>query len=516
MQPNGRAQVRKGTELRQGINEEELRDVFDKFDFDGSGSIDERELQQAMRLLGVSCSLNTATKVLRQIDIDSNGTIEWTEFQAFFSRVSDPEDLKDFLSQQCHRFFEYKQAVESDPSFGKTFKIPPNSMPNRRLEGHNESVESIAWLSDDELISGSIDGEVLLWNLATEGPRIRPQRRFQAGKRCALYSMATDSASRSITTGLDGRGASNLRRFTIDDGEEKMAYEGHTAPVYCVGMSSDGMSVASGSKSGEICTHDIESAAPLTHGKVHDNVVHSVAYLDDATMLCSASKDGTVKIFDGRSISQSARPMYLIEDAATAGAVLQAVWHSQHQIVTCGDDYCIKRWDLRHLQNGPVQSYFGHTSIVRCVESSPDRSFIASGTKSGSVRIWITDEVGKFQEKAMGAELQLEVAKREFEEIEAQFESGSLPVDDLRAAKDRRSLAESEAEAMRASYGELKRRGFSQAVFGCEGSKMPVTSLAWRPSTVDGKLRLAVGAQDQAVCIYDLDGEKLSASTVGP
>lgn len=33
-----------------------------------------------------------ALQVLRQIDIDSNGTIEWTEFQAFFSRVSDPED----------------------------------------------------------------------------------------------------------------------------------------------------------------------------------------------------------------------------------------------------------------------------------------------------------------------------------------------------------------------------------------------------------------------------------------
>ena len=72
---------------RPGIPEwqmQELREAFDLFDTDGSGTIDTKELQVALRALGFDSKKEKVRKMIADIDLDGSGTIDRTEFLNFF------------------------------------------------------------------------------------------------------------------------------------------------------------------------------------------------------------------------------------------------------------------------------------------------------------------------------------------------------------------------------------------------------------------------------------------------
>ena len=64
---------------KQGLSEEqieELRDVFNLFDNDHSGSIDYRELEIAMRSLGFEVEKEELLEMISDVDADGSGIIE--------------------------------------------------------------------------------------------------------------------------------------------------------------------------------------------------------------------------------------------------------------------------------------------------------------------------------------------------------------------------------------------------------------------------------------------------------
>ena len=68
---------------RPGIPEwqmQELREAFDLFDTDGSGTIDTKELQVALRALGFDSKKEKVRKMIADIDLDGSGTIDFDEF----------------------------------------------------------------------------------------------------------------------------------------------------------------------------------------------------------------------------------------------------------------------------------------------------------------------------------------------------------------------------------------------------------------------------------------------------
>merc|ERR1719446_1015817 len=58
----------------------EVKEAFDLFDTDGSGAIDAKELKIAMQALGFEPTLDEVAKMVRDIDIDGNATVEFEEF----------------------------------------------------------------------------------------------------------------------------------------------------------------------------------------------------------------------------------------------------------------------------------------------------------------------------------------------------------------------------------------------------------------------------------------------------
>merc|ERR1711871_332161 len=59
---------------------QEIKEAFDLFDADGSGSIDSKELKVAMRALGFEPKKEEIQKMISDVDDDGSGTIEDEEF----------------------------------------------------------------------------------------------------------------------------------------------------------------------------------------------------------------------------------------------------------------------------------------------------------------------------------------------------------------------------------------------------------------------------------------------------
>ena len=73
----------KGKGRQGGLTEEqkqEIREAFDLFDTDGSGTIDAKELKVAMRALGFEPKKEEVKKMIADIDKDGDGTIDFNEF----------------------------------------------------------------------------------------------------------------------------------------------------------------------------------------------------------------------------------------------------------------------------------------------------------------------------------------------------------------------------------------------------------------------------------------------------
>ena len=78
--PRSRAGARGNQKNRGGLTEEqkqEIREAFDLFDTDGSGTIDAKELKVAMRALGFEPKKEEIKKMIADIDKDGSGTIDF-------------------------------------------------------------------------------------------------------------------------------------------------------------------------------------------------------------------------------------------------------------------------------------------------------------------------------------------------------------------------------------------------------------------------------------------------------
>merc|ERR1712159_911400 len=58
----------------------EVKEAFDLFDIDGSGAIDAKELKVAMQALGFEPTQSEVDRMVADIDIDGNSTVEFGEF----------------------------------------------------------------------------------------------------------------------------------------------------------------------------------------------------------------------------------------------------------------------------------------------------------------------------------------------------------------------------------------------------------------------------------------------------
>jgi len=76
---------------------QEIKEAFELFDTDGSGSIDANELKTAMRALGFAPKKDEITKMLNDLDCDGNGTVEYEEFEGLMAGKMGSKNPKEEL-----------------------------------------------------------------------------------------------------------------------------------------------------------------------------------------------------------------------------------------------------------------------------------------------------------------------------------------------------------------------------------------------------------------------------------
>ncbi|WCJ25245.1 Calcium-binding EF-hand family protein [Euphorbia peplus] len=73
-----------GSDTKTGGNKE-LKDAFDLYDIDKNGLISATELHKVMKMLGLKSTINDCMKMIRKVDQDGDGNVNFEEFKKMMS-----------------------------------------------------------------------------------------------------------------------------------------------------------------------------------------------------------------------------------------------------------------------------------------------------------------------------------------------------------------------------------------------------------------------------------------------
>ncbi|KAL2835372.1 putative wd40 protein [Aspergillus pseudoustus] len=200
------------------------------------------------------------------------------------------------------------------------------------LEGHSNSVQSVAFSRDGQLLaSGSDDETIKLWDSATG-----TLKHTLEGHSNLVRSVAFSRDGQLLASGSDDE---TIKLWDPATGTLKHTLEGHSNSVWSVAFSRDGQLLASGSTDTTIKLWD-PATSTLKHTlEGHSNLVRSVAFSRDGQLLASGSNDTTIKLWD----------------PATG--------------------------TLKHTLEG-------HSDLVRSVAFSRDGQLLASGSNDTTIKLW--------------------------------------------------------------------------------------------------------------------------------
>ncbi|KAL0535959.1 hypothetical protein IC582_024889 [Cucumis melo] len=78
---------------------QEIKEAFELFDTDGSGTIDAKELNVAMRALGFEMTEEQIRQMIADVDKDGSGAIDYDEFEYMMTAKIGERDTKEELTK---------------------------------------------------------------------------------------------------------------------------------------------------------------------------------------------------------------------------------------------------------------------------------------------------------------------------------------------------------------------------------------------------------------------------------
>jgi WD40 repeat protein/serine/threonine protein kinase/DNA-binding XRE family transcriptional regulator len=369
-----------------------------------------------------------------------------------------------------------------------------NFVPGKSLIGHTGGVSSLAWSTDGQLASASLDDTVIIWDITTGQPLqtlAGSEVAWSADGRLAsassdgailIWDLATSQSAQtlqayvasvtSLAWSADGRLASayldgTIILWNLNTGKPAQTLRGHTASVTSLAWSADGsLASASPSPDGTIIIWDLTRGKPTQtlrgYIQVNTYVPTPLAWSADGH-LASATADGGVLIWD----LTAGEPDQTLK--GHTGGVTSLAWSTDGRLSSASDDGIIIIWDL--TAGEPAQTLKGHTDGVTSLAWSTDGR-LASASLDDTVVIWdlttrkpaqaLEGHTGSVTSLAWSADGGLASASDE----------GTILIWDLTTSKPAQVL---------------------------KGHMASVTSLAW---SADG--RLASASVDNTVIIWDL------------
>eukprot|EP01066_Platyproteum_vivax_P011453 Platyproteum_vivax@DN5203_c0_g1_i1.p1 len=133
---------------------QEIKEAFDLFDTDGSGSIDSTELTTAFKALGFEPDVNEIEKMIKEVDKDGGGSVEFREFLQMMEKKMAERDPEADLMKAFHLY---------DPDSNGHITIDDLRRVAEELKEKISEEELEAMLEEcDQNGDGVIDGEEFL------------------------------------------------------------------------------------------------------------------------------------------------------------------------------------------------------------------------------------------------------------------------------------------------------------------------------------------------------------------
>jgi RNA polymerase sigma factor (sigma-70 family) len=291
-----------------------------------------------------------------------------------------------------------------------------------KSDTHTGPVDRLHFMpGDKELLSFGRDHLLIRWDLATRAPTP-----VQVPLRGTFAVGAISPDGRLLALSGRVRTALNIGLYDTRTGERLRALEGHTDWVLGVAFSGDGKRLASASKDGTVRVWDVAAGKQrwLASEKGIDSrgqFFHSLAFSPDDRRLLYAGIDRTVRLYD----AATGKPL---QKSAVAGEIFGADFSPDGKLVALGGGYSgpvVTLWDTT---TGKVaRSWQSGQSGVYGVAFSPDGRLLATSgdDNDNTVKLW---------EAATGREL-------------AHFKGHHCAVMAVAFSRDGRTLASGGADA---------------------------------------------------------------------
>ncbi|CAH1788764.1 unnamed protein product [Owenia fusiformis] len=120
------------------------RKVFDRLDRDGSGSISSGELKVALEEVGHRPSDEEVQELVKQIDTDGNGEVEWEEFLAIFQTKPKKKHTEASLRKAFDKIDKDKSGDLSSNEIRQFFResgIGKDTLPDSRIDAMVAAVD---------------------------------------------------------------------------------------------------------------------------------------------------------------------------------------------------------------------------------------------------------------------------------------------------------------------------------------------------------------------------------------
>ena len=251
---------------------------------------------------------------------------------------------------------------------------PPGGPLLQTFEGHTSRVWAVTVMPDGQrALSGSLDGTVKLWDLAS-GAVLQT---FAGHTHAVTALTILADGQRAVSGSAD----CTLKLWDLGSGAVLQTFTGHTQWVRTATILSDQRRLLSGSEDRTLKVWDIESGAVLRSFEGHAGAVKGLAEIPDAGRVLSGGADRTLRVWDLESGA-----LLATFDDHTDWINGVAILPGGDRALSASDDGTVKMWDL--AAGAVLQTFTGHSGGVNAVMVLPDGERALSGGDDGTVKLW--------------------------------------------------------------------------------------------------------------------------------